>query len=176
MTLRKPPQVVKAAIMLISFIFMQVFYICIYICISCIFQISMLLSRSYSNTASFNRAAMKKLSIHRIAKSERSNFRWGIAERRNTYKIVVLRARYAFCVLVCSSPTCCYGSRELRRHVVRAWSVTLVSHFDWRIEVFALCCADAGCIYAFCVYTGKENDPASSTQVVERLLALSTLS
>jgi hypothetical protein len=40
------------------------------------------------------------------------------------------------------------------------------------IKVFALCCAETGYIYAFYVYTGKENDPASATQVVERLLGL----
>lgn len=40
------------------------------------------------------------------------------------------------------------------------------------IKVFALCCALTGYIYAFYVYTGKENDPASATQIVQRLLAL----
>ena len=38
------------------------------------------------------------------------------------------------------------------------------------IKVFALCCAETGYIYAFYVYTGKENDSETAAEIIDRLL------
>jgi len=39
------------------------------------------------------------------------------------------------------------------------------------IKVFCLCCAETGYMYGCWVYCGKENDRASPTEIIERLLA-----